>query len=415
MSTAQTEVVLSTYDEVKAALLSNSLVRSVDPDVFERGNIMERVLLVLVDGEHRDRRRAENPLFRRERLAAYETKLFLPIIESTFEAMVTDGRADLVDLGAMLTVVLSGQTAGIDLNAGSLSERRRLVDYLHVFARGEALDVQLGDVEGIKAEVRKALARFSDEYFIPSRLRRLQLLEAGRSQELPADLLTLLLNARHELRLDHETILRETAFFFEAGAHTSTQTFTNTLHCILSWMDGRVDRTERLRSDLALVQRCVHEALRLRPTNPGIRRRATQDVTIGDTFIPRGSLVVLDTATANRDRSVFGLSPDEFNPERAVPGHATRYGHSFGGGAHACMGRILAVGQPIGGDGLPNDHLFGLVSLMVQFMIQKGIGQDPDREAVPESGSLRWTRWRSYPVTFNKRPAYHRPVALGRG
>jgi cytochrome P450 len=397
---APAELTLQSFADVRAALATDALVRSIDPARFEHGNIMERVLLMLVGQEHRDRRRVENALFRRERLAEYETEIFPPLLAETVGNAALTGQADLIDLGATLTVVLSGQTAGIDFDVRDKAIRRQLVDYLHVFARGEALDAETGDVDQIRAQVSAALARFAAEYFEPSRRRRADLLATQGLGAGPRDVLTALLAGRDELGLDDATILRETAFFFEAGAHTSTQTFTNSVHYALGWAGEEASRRELLAEDLALAQRCVHEALRLRPTNPAIRRRAVRDLTVGDTEIQAGTLVVLDTATANRDPAVFGDDAEAFDPNREVTPPASRWGHSFGGGMHACIGRNLAVGLPLRGTEPGEDHLFGLVPLMLQSVFQHGVVPSPSEAPVRDEGTRRWTRWRRYPVLF---------------
>ena len=74
---------------------------------------------------------------------------------------------------------------------------------------------------------------------------------------------------------------------------------------------------------------------------------------------------------------------------------------------HSCIGRTLAAGMPIPGPPFheSNDHLYGLVTLMVEAAIQRGVAPDPELEPVPDRRTRRWTRWREYPVTFSKESA----------
>jgi cytochrome P450 len=297
---APAEITLTGYEDVRAALGNADLVRSVDVERFERGNIMERVLLMLGGSEHRDRRRAENLLFRRETIERFEREVLPPVVEATIGRAAALGRGDLLDLGGQIAVVMAATIAGVDADLDSDAERERLSAYLHSFARGEAIDAATGDVETIKRSVMEDLAEFDERYLRPARVRREALLAeldaaagnsafdspfdpavvTGGDRTGPADVLGTLLRSRVELGIDDQLLVREAAFFFEAGAHTSTQTFTNALHQIMAWLAEPGRGEPRWHEDLAWVQRAVHEALRLRPTNPLMRRRAERDTEI---------------------------------------------------------------------------------------------------------------------------------------
>jgi hypothetical protein len=211
--------------------------------------------------------------------------------------------------------------------------------------------------------------------------------------------------------MDEGLLVRETTTFFTAGAHTSTQTMTNTMHLLFDWFETHPEDRARLADDMSLVQRSVQEALRVRPTNPMIHRRALRDTAIRAREIPEGSLVLLDTIAANSDESVYGADAGSFDPHRRVPNGLPPYGTSFGGGIHLCMGRTLAVGLPVRADELRpgDDHLYGLVPQAVQALLRRGVDRDPEHDAVPDGQTTRWTRWARYPVIFD---AALVPVAL---
>jgi cytochrome P450 len=404
------EIVLDRYDDVRAALSSKDLTRSLDRELYEVGNISEGTLSTLHGNEHRDRRRVENQLFRRATLESYERVLFPQIVEHTLGTFVSSPVSDLMEIGGMLTVVLAARTAGVDLDADSYEQRQRLREFLHLFAIGTAIDVARGDVEEIKEQMRSALAAFDEEFVRASRARREALLRefyAGPlpEQELPPDVLSTLLRARHEgtLEMDDALLLREVTEFFAAGAHTSTQTLTNSFHLVFAWCREHPQDWDRLATDVYFAQRAVQEALRCRPTNPMIHRRAATDTVVGDQAIAAGTTVLLSTAVANADVAAYGPDAGEYNPHRRCPKDSAPWGMSFGHGIHLCIGRTLAVGLPVGPDDSPpeQDHLYGLVPHALQALVQRGIQPHESDPPVPDTKTERYTRWASYPVRFD--------------
>lgn len=85
------------------------------------------------------------------------------------------------------------------------------------------------------------------------------------------------------------------------------------------------------------AERIVDELLRFAPISHTLLRVATVDVEMHGVVIPAGTLVLLDTARANRSTAT-AARPDEFDPSqaRALPHLA------FGHGAKYCLGANLA-------------------------------------------------------------------------
>ncbi|SEP50895.1 cytochrome P450 [Amycolatopsis saalfeldensis] len=85
------------------------------------------------------------------------------------------------------------------------------------------------------------------------------------------------------------------------------------------------------------VHGTVEEILRMSaPGGLGLLRYAHDDVEIGGVIIRTGDAVIISTASANRDGSVFD-HPDEFDVDRKPNSHI-----SFGYGGHFCIGASLA-------------------------------------------------------------------------
>jgi len=97
------------------------------------------------------------------------------------------------------------------------------------------------------------------------------------------------------------------------------------------------DQLALVQKDPSLLGNAVDELLRFDPPPvPGVFRYAAEEVTVGGTTIPKGSLVILSVAAANRDRSRFA-DPDSLDVTRPDIDHM-----AFGHGIHYCLGARLA-------------------------------------------------------------------------
>jgi cytochrome P450 len=406
-ATASEEQILIVDERlIREALFNPNLSRTFDKATFAEGNIRERVVSVSHGNDHRQRRRLENSIFRRERLHQFERDLFPVVVDELLPMLIEGGRADLLEVGEILSVVLAARRAGIDHPRGDVAALKELVHYVLAFSQGSSILDTVGSTENVRDEVRQALADFDERYFTASYERRLALLAEGGDEDISAetDVLTLLLRHRDEpgLGLDRALILRETATYLQAGTHTSGQTLVNFFALFIPYAQAHEDAWERLCTDRFYAQRCVQETIRIRPTTPRIKRLAEDDTQVSDTPVPRGSVVVLDVYQANIDPSIWGPNAAEFDPEREVPEGHQPWGLSFGAGPHICIGRTVAAGLPTV-SGNVEEHLTGLVTSEVQAAARLGIAMDPEREARRDDRTVRWTRWSTFPVVFGTR------------
>lgn len=86
-----------------------------------------------------------------------------------------------------------------------------------------------------------------------------------------------------------------------------------------------------------LATRAVEELMRHRPVVFATIRKAVEDVELDGMWVPAGTLVLVNTAAANRDPAVYD-DPDRLDITREGP--ATML--TFGGGIHYCLGAHLA-------------------------------------------------------------------------
>jgi cytochrome P450 len=369
------------------------------------GVVMKDALLDLHGDAHKLRRRVENRLFRRGTFRWWESELVPQIIDEAFAPSLRAGRADLVQLGYRTTMNLTARVAGADHPTGSVEETDALQEFAVKFSEGATLVHSTRDPAEVRAEVQDALRRFDEMFFAPSYDRRVALAADSSlpPDDLPKDVLMAMITNADELGVDREVMLREVAFYLQAGSHSTSDAFTHAADEILRWAQANPGLADRLEDDL-FVQRCVHEVFRLHPASPVGERRALADVTLRDgRVVPEGSVVVMDIQAANRDVEVYGADAGDFNPLRTVPAGVPPWGHTFGGGMHACIGMELDGGTvpKDDGSGPGPDHVLGTVPLMVRTLLRHGVRPDPDHPPTKDLHSKR-DHFGSYPVLFDR-------------
>lgn len=97
------------------------------------------------------------------------------------------------------------------------------------------------------------------------------------------------------------------------------------------------DQLTELRKDPSLMKNFVEELLRMESPVQGLMRMTTEDVELSGTTIPKGSLVNVRYASANRDEEQFGC-PAQMDVKRPDVGPHL----GFGAGSHFCPGAMLA-------------------------------------------------------------------------
>ena len=397
------EIVIDRYELIREAFYNDALSRELDTRSFDEGNPRDGVLSTLHGDEHKERRRLENPLFRRSALVEYEQELFPDIVRAICGRHAR-GDVDLLELSGMLAVVLAAKRAGVD-HDGS---REQLLELWYAgvnLAQAAALADVVEGREKIQREVMETLARLRDRYVLPALEQRRALLRSG--DELPHDLVSAALLAREsgEIVLDDELLTREVGLYLHGGSHTSAQTTCNAFHFLLGYeQEARHDLLERAATSSLAAQQVVHETLRLKPMTPRVKRRATVDTTVGELTIPAGTTVIMDVRAANRDERLYGQHPERFDIDRRVDDKVQLWGLSFGAGAHICIGRSVAGGFPLHGGEDDSDtsqaHLYGLVAHMVHAIAQHGVARHPSNDPELDTRTTRGSRWARFPVRF---------------
>jgi len=399
-----TTVELSGYEEIREALFSPDLTRTFDTRDYAEGNIRDGIVSTAHGAMHRARRRVENTQFRPDKLRLYEQTLFPAVMADLLDLLLVGDEIDLYRIGEMLASVLASRRAGLDIRERDLDELATMVEFVDIFSQGAAI-LDAKDPETVRARVYAAYERFERDYVRPAWGRRQAMLDAYARGEIGADdlahdILTALLQHRADPSLelgDERRIVREVATYLQGGTHTNGQTVVNAADLLFATLPEQPSILDRVAEDLLFAQRVVHETLRLRPTTPKIRRRTVTATTIAGRSIPANSLVILDVVRGNQEPALFGAAPDRFDPDRSVDRDIPRWGLSFGAGSHICPGRSVGGGFPAPETpSAADDHIYGLVALMLQALIRRGIEPVPGRLQERDTRTERFTRWAHY-------------------
>jgi len=186
--------------------------------------------------------------------------------------------------------------------------------------------------------------------------------ERRHSGQDKGDLLSMLLCARDEETgegMNDKQLRDEVTTFLGAGSETTAVTLAWTWYLLSTHPE--VDR--KLRAELAEVlsgctptaedlpnlkytKMVIEEALRLYPPAWGMSRHALGDDKVGGYHIPANSVVVLSPYVTHR-LPAFWENPEGFDPERFTPERSAgrpRYAYfPFGGGPRQCIGNEFAL------------------------------------------------------------------------
>ena len=387
------------YQNVQRALCDRRLVQSM---YSECDVLMERVLLTLHGEAHTCRRAIEWKLFRRDFARYYERDVYPETLARTLAPYLARGHLDLPEFGFRVNINLSADIAGIDRPEGSKSETDSLIALTRKFSEGATLFHSTRDKDTVRREVSEALDQFNEQFLLPSKSRREALIKRISERDLPEeaaprDILGVLLSNRTDQDLDDDMILREVAFFMQAGSHSSANALTHCFHEIDEWCRRHPNDRSRLRDDDQFLQRCVHESLRLHPASPVAWRTASEGFVLPDgTEVSEGDRVVLDLMSANLEEDFFGENTNHFNPHRKVAARTPPFGLSFGIGIHTCFGRDIAGGLGSSGPEGETPHL-GTLTNLLRSLIEHNARQDPASPPLADAGTER-PNWGSYPL-----------------
>jgi cytochrome P450 len=133
-------------------------------------------------------------------------------------------------------------------------------------------------------------------------------------------------------QLTEEEIIATCNLLLVAGHETTVNLIANAILAMLR----HPAQWAALAADPQRVSAVAEETLRYDPPVQLMGRIAADDMTIGDTTVPKGDVMMLLLASAHHDPAAVDR-PDEFDPDRETIRHL-----GFGKGPHFCLGAPLA-------------------------------------------------------------------------
>ncbi|MDT5205086.1 MAG: hypothetical protein QOD34_1722 [Mycobacterium sp.] len=265
------------------------------------------------------------------RLRTLVSKGFTPRRIRELEARVTEIAVHHLD--AMLEKAASGVTVDyVDEFAGKLpmdviSELMGVPEPDRVQVRAWADGVMHRDegVTDVPAEAIEASLNLIVYY---------QEMVAARRKKLTDDLTSALLEAEIDGdRLTDEEVLGFMFLMVIAGNETTTKLLANAAF----WGYRNPDQLTQVYADPTQVPLWVEETLRYDTSSQILARTVAGELTLYDTTIPDGDVLLLLPGSGHRDERVFDR-PDDFVIGRDIGSKLL----SFGSGAHFCLGAHLA-------------------------------------------------------------------------
>ena len=334
--------------------------------------------------DHMARRRAMSRLIGRQGHKAFRDRILFPTIDAAMRDVLSrrdaDGyaRVELIRWSRRANFVLAACLAGYD-GVDDPKVADAFFELWNTFTTGrpssyrQTMQLSELDTPAFRATLAARQAIF-ERFYTPALERRRALVssvKAGKLAEddLPHDLLTLIVLQLDPRWADPALAERETLFILNAGVRTTSGALYWSLRELYPWLAAHPEDRARVGDD-AFLLRVASEAMRLHPVAPGFPRIAEDDVHLSrGTEIHKGGMAVICGGLANTAPEVWGADAGRFDPHRAVPEGMEPYGLAFGTGPHLCYGKPLVIG---------NEGIDGSLVYYLKTLLAARMEPDPD-------------------------------------
>ena len=266
-------------------------------------------------------RKLVNLAFSMKRVAAIEEDMRGVVID-LIEKMAAKGEADFVcDFGIPLPVAMIASQIGME---GDLDRVKRWSD---------AFVDRLGRMIPKERELECAREVVEFQHYVKAKIDERR---AHRTDDLLSDLVYAEVDG--ERPLEDAEILSIMQQLMVAGNETTTSALAGGLLQLIENPDQMAKAVAAANegNERAIIN-LVEEVLRTESPTAGMWRMVLKDVELGGVTIPKGAMVQLRYAAANRDPAKYP-DPDRFDIERAN----ARSHLAFGKGIHMCVGNMLS-------------------------------------------------------------------------
>ncbi|MFT7136123.1 MAG: cytochrome P450 [Akkermansiaceae bacterium] len=370
---------------------------------------LPKTVVCLHGAEHTKKKRIFSSVFNRRFYKHYQNHVFPKAVKETIDPAIAAGGGDMAQFAYRVLINLTADSAGID-RRHTEKDTDRLLALLgklgHAPTMGQLTDPS--DRNRLLTELKEALDAFRDEFFEPSLAKRKAIMarfDAGEIEksDLPQDAITAqLLSDPTDEDLPYDERMKDAAFFILAGAFTTANVLMNQVNNVLDWFEDHPEDRQNLMDDPILMQKFIWENTRLHPASPITKRRALCPMRLPDGHDANtDEFVTVDLTKTNRHTDLFGEDAEAFNPHRTPGDNLPLHGLSFGGGAHVCLGKLLAVGVRITDDNKDAEETeVGTIALVLKDLLRHGIARDPSRAAEIDESTAR-RHFKTLPFVFD--------------
>jgi cytochrome P450 len=263
---------------------------------------------------HDDMRAVVNRGFTPKRISALEPRM-REIVDTCMAGLRCGEPFDVVrDLAVMLPVTVIAEMLGVE--PGRHSDFKRWSDAIISATTGGNRTGGLRAVLEPMGELRGYMRHIVRE----------------RRDHPTDDLISVLVDPKHEDTLGEEEIFGFIVLLLVAGNETTTNLIGNATLALLC----HPDELAKVQQDLSLVPRMLEETVRWDTPVQLLFRETTEEAKLPNGSIPAGSQVALLLGSAGRDPAVYE-DPERFDVTRSPRPHL-----GFGYGVHFCLGASLA-------------------------------------------------------------------------
>ena len=322
--------VISRYEDIRHVLAHPKLFSSATRELMGFGPktdaaiLPARALIISDPPEHSRTRSTVDKAFTPARVNALEGKI-QEIVDEIFDAVIDNGKLEVFnDIALLVPMYVISDQLGIP--RADFQRFKGWSDAVaYAFNQGESPEE--------KEKYAAPIAEFN-EYLLAT--------QAEKTANPSDDMISVLASARpNAISGDgNEGELLTASEFCSIVQQLlvgGNETTTATILAVFKYLAEDPELFRRIKSDRSLIRSFIEETLRLESPVQGFYRLVTEDTVLSGVPLPRGAMVHNRFASANRDASKFGY-PDEMDLSRKnVAQHL-----AFGGGAHHCIGQILA-------------------------------------------------------------------------